>query len=134
MGRTTVGAERTGSGRPADDLRDRASAFAAAGAQAIFLARARTIAEVEIAAEASGLPVILAAAKGELEQADLAALGVRICLRGHDTIVRATAGAWQSLADAAGSEQSRPEGLMARFSEEDRYERLIAAHLKPPAG
>jgi oxaloacetate decarboxylase len=133
VARTTVGAALVTSGKPAEDLRERAAAFAAAGAQAIFLARARRIAEVEKVAEASGLPVILAAAKGELEGADLAALGVRICLRGHDTIVRATTGAWHSLADAAGSGRTLPDDLMARFSEEERYDRLIAAYLKPPS-
>ncbi|MGH6858742.1 MAG: isocitrate lyase/phosphoenolpyruvate mutase family protein [Phyllobacterium sp.] len=131
VARTTVGAEQAASGKPIDDLRERASAFAAAGAQAIFLARARHIQEVETVAKASGLPIILAAAKGELESVDLASLGVRICLRGHDTIARAASGAWQSLADAAGRDEGPPGGLIARFSEEERYDRLISAYLKP---
>lgn len=133
VARTTIGAELMTGGMPVEDLRERAAAFAAAGAQAIFLARARRIAEVETVSSASGLPIILAAAKGELEGADLAALGVRICLRGHDTIVRATAGAWRSLAKAAGSEGTLPDDLMARFSEAERYDRLVATYLKPPS-
>jgi carboxyvinyl-carboxyphosphonate phosphorylmutase len=122
LARTTV--------RDIGELRERAAAYAEAGADAIFLTRARCVAEVEAAARASGLPIVLAAAKQELAAVpDLGALGVRICLRGHDTIRAATAGAWESLERAAGGNAARPDDLLARYSETERYEGIIATYL-----
>ncbi|MBE2277153.1 MAG: isocitrate lyase/phosphoenolpyruvate mutase family protein [Rhodobacteraceae bacterium] len=107
----------------------RARAYAAAGADALFLTGARRIEEVRAAREASGLPIMLAAAKGELAKADLAHLGVRFCLRGHATLPAATAAAWDSLAASAPAPQERPEDLMAMLSDEAGYAALIAAYL-----
>jgi carboxyvinyl-carboxyphosphonate phosphorylmutase len=122
LGRTTV--------RGIGELRERATAYAEAGADAIFLTRARRAAEVEAAASASGLPIVLAAAKEELaEVRDLGALGVRICLRGHDTIRAATTGAWESLNRAAGGNAAKPDDLLARYSDTERYASMIAAYL-----
>jgi carboxyvinyl-carboxyphosphonate phosphorylmutase len=122
LGRTTV--------RDIGELRERAAAYAEAGADAIFLTRARRVAEVEAAARASGLPIVLAAAKEELAGvSDLDALGVRICLRGHDTIRAATAAAWESLNRAAGGNVARPDDLLARYSDTERYADMIASYL-----
>lgn len=124
LARTTV--------RDIGELRERAAAYAEAGADAIFLTRARRVAEVEAAARASSLPIVLAAAKGELaDLQDLGALGVRICLRGHDTIRAATLAAWESLDRAAGGHGTKPDDPLARYSEAERYAALIAAYLRP---
>lgn len=117
-----------------DGLVRRAVAFTEEGADAIFLTGVRQIAEVETVRAATGLPLMLAAAKGELERADLAALGVRICLQGHGTLPAALAAAWDALAARRPDPPPRPEALLRELSDEAGYDRLIAAYLGAPEG
>ena len=62
----------------------RAQAYEAAGVDAIFLAGARTRAEVEAVAAEVKIPLMLGGTTGELtDRGFLAARNVRICLQGH---------------------------------------------------
>ena len=115
------------------DLAQRVARYAATGADAIFLTGVRRVEEVETAREAAGgLPLILAAARGELEGRDLANLGVRICLAGHATLPAALDAAWSSLSARAGKDAPpRPDDLMATLSHWDAYRRRIETYLRP---
>jgi carboxyvinyl-carboxyphosphonate phosphorylmutase len=67
-----------------DDALARIKAFEAAGVDAIFLAGVKTRAQIEKAAAAVKLPLILGSVPNNLmNREDLAALNVRICLQGH---------------------------------------------------
>ncbi len=116
-----------------DDLVERARAYAGAGASGIFLTRARRIAEVEAVRNATKLPLVLGAARGELASANLASLGVRVCLQGHHVLPAALSAAWKSYQTSRGSplaEQGPPDDFMDRYSEAARYENLIDKFLK----
>lgn len=117
-----------------EDLAERVTAFAKAGADAIFLTGARRISEVQAVRDATGLPVVLGAARGELASVDdLAAFGVRICLQGHGTLPAALAAAWQFYRSARGFDahgEAPPAGFMDRYSETERYAGLIDKFLK----
>ncbi|GGE50165.1 oxaloacetate decarboxylase [Primorskyibacter flagellatus] len=115
----------------AADLTARARAFADAGADAIFLTGARTVDQLTAVREASGLPLMLAAQKGDLAGVDVAALGVRLCLTPHDTLPAALRGAYRSLAAVASADGTEaPEDLMRRLNETERYDDLMRRFLK----
>jgi carboxyvinyl-carboxyphosphonate phosphorylmutase len=113
----------------ADSLIERARMFGATGADALFI----TGAEPDLIAsarDAANLPLIVPEPKGTSAQADLAALGVRVCLTPHRTLPAAMAAAWDSLAATPGaSPVPRPEDLMAELLEAERYDALIARYL-----
>ncbi len=114
----------------ADSLTARAAAYGAAGADALFITGARDPDLVARAQQAANLPLILPQPQGALAKADLAALGVRICLTPHRTLPAATLAAWDSLAETPGANGAqRPDDLMAELSEVARYDTLIARHL-----
>ena len=67
-----------------DETLRRVRAYVDAGVDAIFLAGARTQEEVQTAHAASGVPLMLGGAGGELaDRAFLSANGVRVALQGH---------------------------------------------------
>ena len=67
-----------------DDAIARAEAYVAAGVDAIFLVGLKTRAELDKAAQAIRIPIILGGAGGELSDRDyLASRGVRVALQGH---------------------------------------------------
>lgn len=114
------------------ELAERATVFAGEGVDVIFLAGCRRVAQVDLVREASGLPVMLAGAKEELATADLASLGIRICLQGHKTLPAAMNAAWDSLSRDDGAQvQKRPTNLMRHLSEADAYDDLINQYLLP---
>lgn len=116
----------------AEDLLDRASAYGAEGADALFVTGARDPALVAEAAQVSGLPLIVPEPKGALAEADLAALGVRICLTPHKTLPAALSAAWDSLAAAPGArEGEKPAALVETLSEATLWDDRIDRYLKP---
>ncbi|MBJ3777087.1 isocitrate lyase/PEP mutase family protein [Acuticoccus mangrovi] len=115
------------------ELTRRAEAYADAGADAVFLTGVRTREEVEAVRAATGLPILLAAAKGELEGADLAALGVRVCLTGHRTFPAALAAAWDTLAGGSTASRPDPAALVKDLSDTTLYAGYIARYLSLPA-
>jgi carboxyvinyl-carboxyphosphonate phosphorylmutase len=75
-----------------DDALARARAYAAAGADALFLTGAKKRTEIEAIAAAIDLPLILGGAEGELMDRDwLASRRVRIALQGHQPFAAAAA-------------------------------------------
>jgi carboxyvinyl-carboxyphosphonate phosphorylmutase len=79
---------------------------------------------------ASGLPLILPQPQGPLAEADLAALGVRICLTPHRTLPAAMDAAWDSLAETPGAVAvEKPADLMADLGSAARYDALMARFL-----
>lgn len=116
----------------AADLLDRASAYGTVGADALFVTGARDPELLAEAAQVSGLPLIVPEPKGALAGADLAALGVRICLTPHKTLPAALSAAWDSLAAAPGARQvEKPAALVDSLSEAQLWDDRIARFLGP---
>ncbi|KMK68816.1 oxaloacetate decarboxylase [Puniceibacterium sp. IMCC21224] len=114
----------------ADSLVSRARAVGAAGADALFITGAQDPDVVTQAQQAAGLPLVMPEPKGALAQADLSALGVRICLTPHRTLPAAMGAAWDSLAATPGAQNvARPDNLMADLSESADYDARIARYL-----
>lgn len=119
----------------AESLIARARAFGAAGADALFITGARDADLLARAGQAAGLPLVIPEPKGALEEADLAALGVRICLTPHRTLPAAVSAAWDSLAATPGAQATeRPGDLTAELSHAGRYEALVARFMQPQEG
>ncbi|WP_353475044.1 isocitrate lyase/phosphoenolpyruvate mutase family protein [Salipiger sp. H15] len=113
-----------------DSLIARARAFGKAGADALFVTGARDPRLLASARAAARLPLVIPEPKGALAGADLAALGVRICLTPHRTLPAAVSAAWDSLAATPGAAAAgKPEDLMSELSEAARYEALISRYL-----
>ncbi|EUB98139.1 Oxaloacetate decarboxylase [Rhizobium sp. CF080] len=115
------------------DLLERTRAFADAGVDGIFLTGARRVSDVTAVREATGLPIVLGAARGELAEVDdLGMLGVRICLTGHGALPAALAAVWEFYRKDRGSGplSPSPADLMDRYSESRRYDDLIDTYLK----
>ncbi len=73
-----------------EDTLLRATAYEAAGVDAIFLVGVRTRAELEAVAGAVSVPILLGGVGPELNDLDyLSAQGVRICLQGHQPFMAA---------------------------------------------
>lgn len=125
-GRTMVFADHL------DDLKARVTAYSQTGVDAIFLARAREKRQLEAVRASTRLPIILAAARGELTDVDyLAKMGVRICLQGHPTFPAATAAAYSSLSKMhGGSKNQVPDDVMAQASRDADYQDFIRRFLK----
>ena len=76
----------------------RAQAYAAAGVDAIFLAGAKTRAEVAAVAAEVKIPLMLGGTTGELTDRDfLAAHNVKICLQGHAPFSAAVLAVYETL-------------------------------------
>ncbi|MBS0123809.1 isocitrate lyase/PEP mutase family protein [Thetidibacter halocola] len=109
----------------------RSAAYGLTGVDALFVTGARDAALLARAHEASGLPLIVPEPKGALAGADLAALGVRICLTPHRTFPAALSAAWDSLAATPGAQPTdKPEALPEELSEAALWTDLIARHLR----
>jgi oxaloacetate decarboxylase len=76
----------------------RAQAYAAAGVDAVFLAGAKTRAEIEAVAAEVRIPLLLGGTTGELsDRAFLAAHNVKICLQGHAPFSAAVFAVYETL-------------------------------------
>ncbi len=116
-----------------DDALARARAYADAGADAVFLTGLRSEADLEAAAAAlAGVPLIVGGMGGAAAgRARLAALGVRLCLTGHQPFAAAVEAVRRTL--AALREGARPADLegvaspetMARVTRAADYQRRI---------
>ena len=67
----------------------RAKAYAAAGADAIFLVGVETVDQVKAVRDAVKLPIIVGSAPASLKREDLAAAGARVLLQGHQPMAAA---------------------------------------------
>jgi carboxyvinyl-carboxyphosphonate phosphorylmutase len=119
-----------------EDTLDRARAYAAAGADALFLTGGKTRAQIQAVAEAVELPIVLGGAEGELMDRDwLAAHRVRIALQGHQPIaaaaaaVRATMAALREGTAPAALPGLPPPELMRRATREAEYAAWTRAFL-----
>ena len=113
-----------------EDARARAAAYSACGVDAIFLAGAKSRAEVEGVRAVTELPLILGNAPAALaDHAFLNANGVRICLQGHQPIQAVVQAAYATLkALRDGADPSTLPGLaspqtMRHVTRADDYER-----------
>jgi oxaloacetate decarboxylase len=66
-----------------DEALRRVAAYTNAGVDAIFMIGTKSAAELEAVRTVTSLPLILGAAPAVMSAPDLAALGVRLCLQGH---------------------------------------------------
>jgi carboxyvinyl-carboxyphosphonate phosphorylmutase len=121
-----------------DDALARARAYEAAGVDALFLLGIETRAEVEAVAAAVSVPVVV---EGKVWNAmspeELAAHGLRICLRGHPTLPAAIRAMHVTLkALREGTEPGdltglAPGELMDRLTRRDEYDRWTREFLEP---
>jgi len=81
-----------------DDAVARASAYAAAGADALFFTGVSTLDQVRALHAATDRPIILGGTKGDLAPAALAGAGVRIALQGHQPFLAAVQAVHDTLA------------------------------------
>lgn len=116
-----------------DDALKRVAAYTAAGVDAIFLIGAKSAAELAAVRGVTRLPLILGAAPASLPSAtDLAKLGVRLCLQGHQPFPAAVQAIYATLkALREGTDPKTLPGiasaeLMNRVTRADRY----AAHTR----
>lgn len=81
-----------------EDAIARARAYEAAGVDAIFLVGVKDRAQLDKAAEAIRIPIILGGGGGDLSDRDyLASRGVRVCLQGHRPSVAAAGAVYDTL-------------------------------------
>ena len=81
-----------------EDAIARAKAYGAAGVDGITLIGVRSQADLEAIASEIELPIMLGGAPAELIDADyLAGLGVRICLRGHQSYMAALGATYEAM-------------------------------------
>ncbi len=81
-----------------DDAIARVQAYSASGVDAIALIGVRTKDELEALCAATELPIMLGGVAADLRDKDyLAALGVRICLAGHQPFMAAMQAAYQAM-------------------------------------
>lgn len=107
----------------------RARAYAEAGADAVFLTGVSAPEQVRAVREATGLPIVLGGAKGDLGGREvLAGLGVRIALQGHQPFLAAVRAVHDTLAalrggTAPGALDNQPSAaLLQRVMREERYD------------
>jgi oxaloacetate decarboxylase len=107
----------------AGSLIARARAYGAGGADALFITGAQDPDLLARAGQAAGLPLVIPEPKGALAQADLAALGVRICLTPHRPFPAGVSAVWEALATTPGAQSvPRPDDLMATLSRASEYD------------
>ncbi len=107
----------------AADALARCRAYAAAGADALFLAGANRREDVAVIHAATGLPVILGGSKAEPRAED----GVRVALQGHQPVMAAMRAAYETLAhlragNPPASLANQPDAaLVRRLTRADDY-------------
>jgi oxaloacetate decarboxylase len=111
-----------------DETLQRVAAYTAAGVDAIFLIGAKSAAEIEAVRGVTRLPLILGAAPPSLPAAaELAKLGVRLCLQGHQSFpaavqaIYATLKALREGADPKSLPGIANADLMNRVTRADQY-------------
>ena len=115
-----------------DDAVARAVAYELAGADALFFAGVKSVEQLRAARSATFLPFIIGGAEGELgTRADLAELGVRVALQGHQPFLAAVRAVHETLsALRAGvaprelTNQPSP-ALMKKVTREDSYAQAV---------
>ena len=124
-GRTSA-AGMTGLG----DAIARVKAYAAAGADAIFLVGVKSRDDLEAICAEVALPLVIGGGDKSLVDLDyLGALGVRICIHGHQPIAAAVQAVHQTMKALRGGtppaelENIAPQDLMDRVTRKDAYSR-----------
>jgi carboxyvinyl-carboxyphosphonate phosphorylmutase len=119
-----------------DDAVRRATAYAEAGVDAIFLAGVSSAAQVTAVRAATGLPLILGGVTGDLgDRTAMAAMGVRVALQGHQPFaaaVRAVHDTLKALRDgtAPGALGNQPSpDLMRRVTRQNDYDAATRDYL-----
>lgn len=118
-----------------DEAIVRARAYEEAGADAIFLVGVKSADDLEKAAGAIRLPLIIGGAAGMGDRDWLAARNVRVCLQGHQPFaaaVQAIHATLKALRDGTqpGELPNLPSGeFMAKAQRKDDYESWIKAYL-----
>lgn len=77
----------------------RAQAYAAAGADALCITGASTLEQVRVIAQASGRPVLIRSGRADWTNAELAAAGARLVVRGHQPFLAAVRAVADTLTD-----------------------------------
>jgi carboxyvinyl-carboxyphosphonate phosphorylmutase len=115
-----------------DDAIARASAYADAGVDAIFLTGVKTRADLDQIAGAVRAPIVLGGAGKELfDKPWLASKGVRICLQGHQPFMAAVKAVFDTLsalrdgAAPATLDAVAPPELMQRVMRDEDYQRWM---------
>lgn len=80
-----------------EDIVGRLRAYERAGVDALFIVGLKNMAELSAVAAETTLPLILANAPGELEDADLSLHKVRICLQGHLPLMAAVQSVYETM-------------------------------------
>ncbi|MDO9436905.1 oxaloacetate decarboxylase [Hydrogenophaga sp.] len=114
---------------PLSDIAERVKAYAAAGADAIFLSGPKTREQIQAVSKASPLPVVLGRITPELrDDAFLLDHNVRIVLQGHTPCMAAIHAVQQAMTALRAGEPVKEvanAALLARLTRQDRYE-LVA--------
>jgi carboxyvinyl-carboxyphosphonate phosphorylmutase len=115
----------------------RAKAYAAAGADAIFLMHVTALEDVSAVYDATGLPIVLALVPPSLARKDLAARGARVLSTGHHPVLaaaKALQDAYQHLYRGGAPEElesrTMSEQDMNRIVRGERYTQLQRDYLK----
>lgn len=119
------------------DCLARVAAYQETGVDAIFLSGLKTREDIEAAAKACRVPLLLGALPAPLAKPDmLAGLGVRVLITGHRPHSAAVRATYETLRDArAGTLGRRPDDegpMMERLSRKGDYAAAAKAFLKTP--
>lgn len=101
----------------------RAKAYAAAGVDAIFIVGLEKLEQIKAVRDAVGLPIIVGSAPASLKRGDLAPLGARILLQGHQPVaaaIKALREAYTHLYNGG-----EPAELKSRIASPQEMERLV---------
>jgi carboxyvinyl-carboxyphosphonate phosphorylmutase len=103
---------------------ERAKAYAAAGADAIFLMYVTALEEIESVHAATGLPIVLALTAPSLSRADMAARGARVLSTGHHPVFAAA----KALQDAYEHlyRDGSPDDLKSRAMTDPQLAKVVA--------
>ncbi len=85
-----------------DEALARARAYAEAGADALFFTGVTALEQVRALYAATGKPIILGGAEGDFGREDLAGVGVRVALQGHQPFMAAVRAVQETLAALRG--------------------------------
>ncbi len=119
-----------------EDAVRRLKAYEAAGVDAVFLAGITAREQIAVAAASIKCPIILGTIKpGLADRADLARLGVRVCLQGHQPFmaaVQAIHDTMKALRDGTPADALpglAPDAVMKRITRDARYRGAIKEFL-----
>lgn len=101
----------------------RARAYAATGADAIFIIGVENLDQVKAVHDAVKLPVIVGSAPATLKREDLAACGARILLQGHQPVAAAVKALHETYAHLYGG--GAPADLKSRIASAQEMDRLV---------